>query len=226
MSKSASAHCWGCARPMLALAGSSNTGALCPTCQSMPLTDRPTLAKPRPIKEKATGMEKSPRRPARAIVAIIDTREQSPLDLSAEGLLVVRETLQHGDYSLKYPDLRKHICVERKSLADFVACCGVERERFMRECLAMRGYRWRFVVGEFNMDEILGHEYRSKIATNSVAATMARLMADGISFCLAGSPAGAAKIVGGILRLVAQDVIKFAKMATESLPAGEEGEQL
>ena len=93
-------------------------------------------------------------RHSKDITAIIDTREQLPLDLESHGLKIVYEALSFGDYSLHYPRLSDHICIERKSLQDFVACCGKERKRFFRELLAMRGYRYKAIVIEAEFEEI------------------------------------------------------------------------
>jgi ERCC4-type nuclease len=64
-----------------------------------------------------------------SVVAIQDTREQTPLDLSP--LQVDVAGLSTGDYSVK--GLEHLVSVERKSLGDFLGVCGGERERFERE---------------------------------------------------------------------------------------------
>jgi uncharacterized protein (DUF433 family) len=57
------------------------------------------------------------------LIAVIDTREQGPLNLSP--LRTVRRTLLTGDYSVR--GLESVVAVERKSLADLVACTGLQR---------------------------------------------------------------------------------------------------
>lgn len=54
------------------------------------------------------------------VTAIIDNREQLPFDLSP--LRTEAGTLATGDYSLK--GLERRIAIERKSLSDYVSCCG------------------------------------------------------------------------------------------------------
>ena len=66
------------------------------------------------------------------IVAIQDTREQRPLDLSP--LAVEIGTLKTGDYSVK--GMETIVTIERKGLSDILGCFGGERER-----LALWGQR-------------------------------------------------------------------------------------
>jgi hypothetical protein len=149
------------------------------------------------------------------ITAIIDTREQIPLDLEGQGLAVIREALPFGDYSLAYPNMRRHSVIELKKLPDFIGCCGKERQRFMKECLALRGYKYRFIIGMFDLGEVLDHEYRGMMEPNAVFATIARLQVDGIQFVPVGNEVTAAKMVGYILKSIARDVIDFARVACQ-----------
>lgn len=79
-----------------------------------------------------------------AITAIIDTREQLPLDLSP--LQVEAGTLATGDYTVK--GLENYITVERKSAMDMVGCFGGERERFEKEVQRMLAYPVRVLAIE------------------------------------------------------------------------------
>ena len=63
------------------------------------------------------------------VIAIIDSREQKPLDL--EPLTTITSTLVTGDYSVR--GLEHVVAIERKSLDDLVGCVGRDRERFDRE---------------------------------------------------------------------------------------------
>ncbi len=149
------------------------------------------------------------------ILAVIDTREQNPLDLEKYGIKSERGTLPFGDYSLRWPDLRGALVLERKSLDDFTACCGRERDRFEKEIRALRGYKYKAIVCEFNMSNVICHDYRSQINPDSVVGSIARWMADGIPFIMAESHDMAAYLVAKFLRLVAKDVIAFARKCVE-----------
>ena len=138
-------------------------------------------------------------------VAIIDTREQAPLDLEKYGLVVERRTLAWGDYSIK--GLEKIVTIERKSIDDFTACCGNDRSRFEREVLALRGYPIKFVVCEFKSSDIFAHNYRSKVTPESVVGSIERWIISGIPFLMAETPDGAAWFVAGILKKVYADVV-------------------
>ncbi len=63
------------------------------------------------------------------VVAIVDSREKSPLDL--EPLRTVAGTLSTGDYTVQGAE---HVIrIELKGLGDLLLCCGRDRERFERE---------------------------------------------------------------------------------------------
>lgn len=144
------------------------------------------------------------RAPQAAPVAIIDTREQNPLDLEKYGLRVERRPLPWGDYSLR--GLEKTVAIERKSLDDFMACVGSQRVRFDREILALRGYTVKMIVCEFNFGDILGQNYRARVHPSSVIGSIERWMLYGISFIMAGSHAGAEYLVSGILQKLSEDL--------------------
>lgn len=99
-----------------------------------------------------------------SITAIRDNREQLEYDLSP--MNQEEGTLQAGDYSVK--GLTDYIALERKSLPDFVACCGPERDRFTRELQRMKAYPFRAVVIEADWGQLERGEYRSQINPKSV----------------------------------------------------------
>jgi ERCC4-type nuclease len=145
------------------------------------------------------------------ITVIQDTREQCPLDLGKYGLKVEVGTLKFGDYTITCPNLTEEFIIERKSLPDFVACCGRERERFEKELLALRGYRWSFLVCEFGLRDILGHDYRSKINPNAVLSSIAKWSGYGIHFLFCDNTEGASYIASKIIYFTASEVIARAR---------------
>lgn len=106
---------------------------------------------------------------------LVDTREQTPFQFT-EGVLVERATLPTGDYSIK--GFTDRVAIERKALADLVACCGPERERFLAEMDRMRAYELRLLVVEASLDDVLTHAYRSEMNPQSVVGTTIALLAD------------------------------------------------
>ena len=91
------------------------------------------------------------------VTAIIDTREQTPFNL--EPMRVEAGTLAVGDYSVA--GLESVVSIERKSLPDFVACCGRERDRFQRELDRLRGWPVSAVVLEFGWQALEQGNWRS-----------------------------------------------------------------
>ena len=58
------------------------------------------------------------------VTAIIDTREQAPLDLKKWGLKTVVQALPFGDYSLLNPDMEKNLVIEK--IAGKVSSLAIE----------------------------------------------------------------------------------------------------
>lgn len=133
---------------------------------------------------------------------IIDSREQTPFSFQAEcytGTTTATGTLDTGDYSLA--GLEDKIAIERKSLPDFVACLGRERERFQRELQRAAALDAFAVVIEGTWEQLAQGQYRSRInphaACQSVCAFTARL---GTPFLFAGTRAAAEYLTHSLLK--------------------------
>jgi ERCC4-type nuclease len=151
--------------------------------------------------EQGTGAAQAPRikLPAELnlerLVAICDTREQHPLDLAP--LRVERGTLATGDYSIV--GLQNCIAVERKSLPDFLACCGVERERFDREVHRLLAYPVRAIVIEALWSDLEGGNWRSKITPAAAVGSAIGWIAAGLPIVMAGDHQRAGRFVSRLL---------------------------
>jgi ERCC4-type nuclease len=106
---------------------------------------------------------------------VIDTREQTPL--VPLRLPYVRAGLQSGDYSVL--GLESEFAVERKSIADLVACCKSgtraaegERERFERELHRMRGFTFARLLIVGTRAEMEAGAYRSDIVPSAVVNSL------------------------------------------------------
>jgi DNA excision repair protein ERCC-4 len=99
---------------------------------------------------------------------VCDSREQTPFDF--KGYPVVYKSLSTGDYSID--GLENLICVERKSLQDFVGCCGSGRDRFKRELQRMKAYRYRHIIIEATYNKMLNGTWRSKLKPSHVTGSM------------------------------------------------------
>src|SRR6266404_4010 len=102
-------------------------------------------------------------------VIVIDTREQTPL--AFHRLPSVQGTLQSGDYSVA--GLEELFAVERKSIADLVACCmGENRQRLERELHRLRGFKFARLLIVGSEAEITTHRYRSNASPKAVLHTV------------------------------------------------------
>lgn len=119
------------------------------------------------------------------ILAIVDSREKTPLDLSPIEQKVA--SLTCGDYSVY--GLENHISVERKTLSDLVMCCGQERERFSKEMKRILSYQVRAVVVESTWDEVKAGVWRSQLTPNHVIGSVIGWSCSGVPFFFAGTEA-------------------------------------
>jgi ERCC4-type nuclease len=133
------------------------------------------------------------------VTVIIDTREQTPLDLAP--LMSVTGTLTTGDYSIV--GLEHMVAVERKSLPDFLACVGKERERFERECQRLLAYETKAIVVEATWRDIEAGEWllrnRSKVSPSAALGSALGWIAQGIPVVMAGTHERASQFVSRLL---------------------------
>ena len=102
---------------------------------------------------------------------VIDTREQSPLFTKPpKGLLLCRDTLHVGDYSVR--GFESSISIERKSLPDLYGSIGKGRDRFKRELETLSTYEYKALVVEGHEPDILRWQDFSQMHPNSVRHTI------------------------------------------------------
>jgi ERCC4-type nuclease len=117
-----------------------------------------------------------------SVTAIIDTREQTPLDLSP--LSSIRGTLPTGDYTIQ--GLEHVVVIERKSLSDLLGCVGSDRERFDREVHRMLAYPVRVLLIESTWAEVESGLWRAKVTPKAVIGSLLGWIASGIQVELVG----------------------------------------
>lgn len=138
--------------------------------------------------------------PAEAVTAVIDTREQTPLDLSP--LRSERGTLATGDYGLK---AAPNLCaVERKSLPDLLACVGAERERFDREVQRLLAYPVRALIIETTWSDLELGNWRSHVKPEQAIGSILGWMAQGLPVLLARDHETAGTAVARLLYIAAR----------------------
>jgi ERCC4-type nuclease len=151
------------------------------------------------------------------VTALYDPREQQPWDLSP--LRMVRRTLDTGDYAVSGAEWACRI--ERKTLTDFVGCCGSERDRFTRELERLLAYPTRIVVIEASLAELHAGEWRNHISVASVIGSIASWSAMGVNIMFAGDREAAQDMARRILFMVAKrQYIGARKLVGELVPKG------
>ena len=151
------------------------------------------------------------------VTAVVDTREQCPLDLSP--LRRERGTLATGDYSVR--GLESLVAIERKSLPDLLACVGASRERFEREVLRLLAYPCRAIVVEATWPDLERGEWRSQVTPAAAIGSVLGWIAGGVPVLMAGDHARAGRFVGRLLFTAARRRWREARaLVTAQAPAG------
>jgi ERCC4-type nuclease len=147
------------------------------------------------------------------VTAVIDTREQQPLDLSP--LRTTNGTLSTGDYSVV--GLESVIALERKSLADLVACVGRERERFDREVQRLLAYPVRAIVVEACWGETELGQWRGKVTPNAVLGSLMGWTAAGLPVVLIDDHSSAGRYISRLLFIAANRRWREARVFVQAM---------
>jgi len=134
------------------------------------------------------------------IVAIVDTREQVPLNVHP--LRSVVGTLITGDYSVR--GLEHVIAIERKSLGDLLSCIGIERERFEREVHRLLAFPARALVVEATWPDLEHGDWPSKVTPAAAVGSCLGWIAAGLPLVMAGDHERAGRFVGRLLYTAAR----------------------
>lgn len=138
--------------------------------------------------------------PLDAITVLIDTRETQPYEFPV--FKTQRATLPTADYSIL--GLEHVVAIERKASADeLAACCGRERDRFDREIQRLLAYPVRALVIEADWTDIEAANWRSRLNSKQVGASLVSWIVRGVPVVMAGNRERAAGIVASMLRRAA-----------------------
>jgi len=151
------------------------------------------------------------------VVAIIDTREQLPLDLAP--LNVEPGTLPTGDYSVK--GLESIVAIERKSLTDLLGCIGQDRERFEREVMRLLAYPVRAIIIEATWQEVEAGQWRSKVTPAAAVGSLLGWIAAGVPVVMTGDHTRAGRYVSRLLFTAARRRWREARALAGSVCSGE-----
>jgi ERCC4-type nuclease len=111
-------------------------------------------------------------------IVLVDTREREPLPLHANHPNWIggerRVALKTGDYTLE--GMETILCLERKSLADLVACTVTYRRRFLAACGRLARFPWKAILVEATLEDIKGgfeqFDIPSEVHPNAVCGTL------------------------------------------------------
>lgn len=89
-------------------------------------------------------------------VVLVDTREKQPFALASSHPNWIgserRATLKTGDYTVE--GMEGLLALERKNLADLVACIVTYRVRFLASCKRLAAFRWKAILIEASYEDI------------------------------------------------------------------------
>jgi DNA excision repair protein ERCC-4 len=151
------------------------------------------------------------------ILAIVDKREQRPLDLSP--LQIVKGTLATGDYSVV--GLESVVAVERKSLGDLLCCVGTDRPRFNRQVKRMLGFPCRILVVETSWAEMEAGAWRQKITPACAIGTLLGIMAHGLPVALVNDHEQCGQYVARFLFICARRRWREARALLGTVPSAD-----
>ena len=105
-------------------------------------------------------------------VIIRDTREQTGLfNKPPKGLLIVRDTLKYGDYSIK--GFEDEIAIERKNVDDLWTSVTVNAKDFKRKMMVLATYERAWLLIDGLESEYLSFREGRKIHPNQIRQALA-----------------------------------------------------
>jgi ERCC4-type nuclease len=111
-------------------------------------------------------------------VVLVDTREKEPFTLLVNHPNWIggerRATLKTGDYTVE--GMESLLALERKNLADIVACTVANRRRFLASCGRLAKFRWKAILIEASYEDLkcdyANFGIESDVHPNAVCGTL------------------------------------------------------
>lgn len=111
-------------------------------------------------------------------MVLVDTREQQPFALCTSHPNWIggerRAALKTGDYTVE--GMESLLALERKNLADLVACIVTYRRRFLASCERLAKFRWKAILIEATFEDIKSgwseFDIPSEVHPNAVCGTL------------------------------------------------------
>jgi ERCC4-type nuclease len=153
--------------------------------------------------------------------AIVDTREQAPLQLDLQTVVM---GLTSGDYS--FVGGVHLFSIERKSLDDLVGCVTRERERFERELIRLRGYRFRRLLIVGTPEELEAGRYVSATPPAAIFSSLATWeVRFDVPVVFAATPELAGDLVSSWIRAFARELARDAMNMAAGMPGATQPRQ-
>ena len=132
------------------------------------------------------------------------------------GFSTIIGTLSTGDYSLDF--MKNQISAERKSINDLAqSLVNTNRERFFKEIVRLRGFKFRYLIIESESGQISSNCYKSRVHSNAILGSLARIAMD-VNIIFGVSRKEAAYMLGKIFFFHAQDAYRIATSSIFSIP--------
>ena len=114
-----------------------------------------------------------------------------------EGCIIQRDTISEGDYST--PGLKEMVRLERKSASDFMQTLSRGRDRFDREVVRLKPFKYKAIIVEADLLQCYreGPGVHPHAVLGSLASWWARY---DLPTFFAGNETGAGRLMAGILR--------------------------
>jgi DNA excision repair protein ERCC-4 len=150
------------------------------------------------------------------VTVIADTREQQPLPITR--LPVVRSCLATGDYSFLGGETV--FAVERKvATGDLISSLTGERERFERELLRLRGFRFARLLVVGSRADVEAGKYPSNANPKAILGSLAAYeVRYGLPVVWAATPEAAAALVEQWCWYFAREAVLAANAMLPRLP--------
>ncbi len=106
-------------------------------------------------------------------VLVIDTREPTNglfMPKPHKGLIIVRDKLDTGDYSIR--GFESKIAIERKEISDLIHCCGEDRKRFQDQLDRLRGLERKWLLIEGTEEEALSFQPYTQLQPNHIRGAL------------------------------------------------------
>lgn len=157
---------------------------------------------------------------------LVDTREQQPHSFHDEErcTATISATLETGDYTLR--GLRDKLCIERKGSVSELAS-NITQKRFYNELERMKSYKYRYIICEFFLGDILRYPIGSgipkfklkyiKVTPNFILSSIHRISNEyGVNVVFCGDRGSAHKFMISLFNFTSKEIDRGGNEQSEN----------